>query len=266
MTAAVWIRRPSRAARIGYGALGVVGELLITLGLLIVAFLVWQLWWTDVVADRQQADVLSGLSWAVPADDGHGPSAGGRTGEAGGTGSGPAVVVPRHDEPPVATAPAHATTFATLRVPRWTGEPARPISEGTDKRTVLDVLGIGHYEGTAMPGGLGNFAIAGHRTTYGKPFNRIEELAVGDPLVVQTAQAWYVYRVTSTQVVGPSDVSVIAPVPGEPGAQPTARSITLTTCHPMYSARQRYIVHGELDYWAPVDGTSVPAELLGAAS
>ncbi len=258
MTSAVWTRRPSRAARVGYGALGVVGELLITFGLLIVAFLAWQLWWTDVVADRQQADVVSGLTWAVAADDEPGPSGGVRPT------SGPAVATPRHDEPPAETAPAHATTFATLQVPRWAGEPARPISEGTDKRTVLDVLGVGHYEGTAMPGEMGNFAIAGHRTTYGKPFNRIEELQVGDPLVVQTEHAWYVYRVTSTEVVTPSNVGVIAPVPGRPSEQPTARTITLTTCHPMFSARQRYIVHGELDYWAPVDGTSVPAELVAS--
>ena len=60
----------------------------------------------------------------------------------------------------------------------------------------------------------------------------------------------------------PSEVSVIAPVPGEPGAEPTERLITLTTCHPMFSARERFIVHGVLDYWAPTsDG--IPAELLG---
>ena len=61
-----------------------------------------------------------------------------------------------------------------------------------------------------------------------------------------------------------SQVDVIAPVPGDPGATPTERFITLTTCHPMFSARERFIVHGTLDYWAPVtDGT--PAELLGTA-
>ena len=114
--------------------------------------------------------------------------------------------------------PPHATTFATIQVPRWDGEPERPISQGTDRATVLDVLGVGHYDGTAMPGGVGNFAIAGHRTTYAKPFNRIAELQVGDPLVIRTTDnIWYVYRVTSTEIVAPSDVEVIAPVPDEPG-------------------------------------------------
>ena len=70
---------------------------------------------------------------------------------------------------------------------------------------MLDVLGVGHYEGTAMPGGIGNFAVAGHRTTYAKPFNRVEELQVGDPLVIRTTDnIWYVYRVTSTEIVAPS--------------------------------------------------------------
>jgi sortase A len=173
------------------------------------------------------------------------------------------VAQARHDDPPVLAEPPVATTFATLQVPRWTGEPARPISEGTDKKTVLDVLGIGHYPGTAMPGAIGNFAVAGHRTTFAKPFNRIAELQVGDALVVRTSDTWYVYAVTSTQIVLPSDVSVIAAVPGDPSATPTLRSITLTTCTPMFSASHRFIVHGVLKYWAPVlAGT--PAELLPA--
>ncbi|MBF0688069.1 MAG: class E sortase [Cellulomonas sp.] len=241
----------SRSARtprssVVYGVVGVVGELLITIGVLLLGFLVWQLWWTDVEGNAVQAEIVQDLGFEEPpateADDG--------------------VAEPRRDEPPVIDEPAHATSFATLQVPRWVGEQERPISQGTDRPTVLDVLGIGHYEGTAMPGGLGNFALAGHRVTFGKPFNRIEELQVGDPLVVRTADTWYVYRVTSTEVVMPADVRVIAPVPNEPGGEPTERYITLTTCHPMFSARERYVVHGVLDYWAPVaDGT--PSELLG---
>lgn len=253
--------RRSRTSRAVYGAIGVVGELLITLGVLLLAFLVWQLWWTDVEGNRAQAEVVRELPrMPVPT-----PTAAQETG--------PLVAAPRHGEPPVMAEPEYATTFATMQVPRWDGEPERPISEGTDKAEILDVLGVGHYVGTAMPGDVGNFAVAAHRTTYAKPFNRIEELEQGDAVVVRTAtgdggpgtDTWYVYRVTSTEVVLPSQVEVIAPVPGEPGAEPTERFITLTTCHPMFSARERYIVHGVLDYWAPVaDGT--PAELLEGAS
>lgn len=249
-------RRHSRQGRVGhvvYGIVGVIGELLITLGVLLFAFLVWQLWWTDVVGNRAQAEIVRELPFEpVPTAEPGAPA-------------GPIIAPPRRDEPPVMAEPAHATTFATIQVPRWAGEPERPISQGTDRATVLDVLGSGHYEGTAMPGGLGNFAVAGHRTTYAKPFNRVEELQVGDPLVIRTTDnIWYVYRVTSMEVVDPSNVGVIAPVPGDPGAVPTERMITLTTCHPMFSARERFIVHGVLDYWAPTsDG--IPAELVGGA-
>lgn len=231
-----------------YGAVGVVGELLITAGVLLLAFLAWQLWWTDVQGNRAQAAVVEELGWDTPAAA---PTE--------------APTEPAEDaEPPVLAEPALATTFATLQVPRWSGEPERPISQGIEKATVLDVLGIGHYPGTAMPGGVGNFAVAGHRATYGKPFNRIEELQVGDALVVRTQDTWFVYRVTSTEVVTPQDVRVIAPVPDDPSATPTERLITLTTCHPMFSARERYVVHGVLDHWSPVaDGT--PAELTGGA-
>ena len=256
--------RPVTAARVAYGALGVVGELLITAGVLLLGFLVWQLWWTDVVADREQQSIVELLPWDNPVpslDPGVGPDALTEP-----DGQPVRIAEPRHDEPPVDAEPSHATTFATIQVPRWDGVPAKPISEGTDKSGVLDKLGVGHYEGTAMPGAVGNFAIAGHRTTYGKPFNRIAELQVGDPIVVRTEHTWYVYKVTAIEIVAPSTVAVVAPVPDNPGAKPTARMITLTTCHPMFSAKQRYVVHGELDYWASADDGSVPAELAGAAS
>jgi sortase A len=251
------VRRPGRARHVLLGVVGVVGELMITAGVLLGGFVVWQLWWTDVEGDRAQARVVEQLDWEpvpvpVAAD---GPAA---------TDGPPPVAVPQTGEPPVPAEPSHATTFATMVVPRWDGEPERPISQGVDRATVLDTLGVGHYPGTAMPGAVGNFAVAAHRTTYGKPFNRVEELVAGDPVVVRTADTWYVYRVTGTAVVTPADVSVIAPNPADPGAEPTARTMTMTTCHPMFSARERYIVHLDLDYWAPTSGPA-PAELVGGA-
>lgn len=258
--------RPARrtsASSVALAGLGVVGELLITAGVLLLAFLVWQLWWTDVEGNRAQAEIVRNLDWAQAPTAA--PTGAPSAAPTPGATARPVIAAPRRDqEPPVEAEPGLLTTFATLQVPRWAGEPVRPVSEGVDKTTVLDVLGIGHYPGTAMPGAIGNFAMAGHRTTYAKPFNRVAELQVGDPIVVRTASTWYVYRVTSTEIVRPQDVEAIAPVPGKPGVAPTERSITLTTCHPMFSARQRFIVHGVLDYWAPVsDG--VPAEIAGGA-
>jgi sortase A len=232
----------------------VTGEALVTLGVVLGLFVAWELWWTDIGANRAQAEIVAGLGWedsAVTATPSPSPS----------SSDDPTPPVKRTDPPTVIAEPAHATTFATMYVPRWGDDYVRPVSQGTDKKGVLDPLGIGHYNGSAMPGGLGNFAVAAHRTTYGKPFARIEELVAGDAIVIRTEWVWYVYRVTSSAIVAPSNVGVIAPVPGQPGAAPDGRYITLTTCHPQYSAAERYIVHGELEYWMPsVSGT--PAEII----
>ncbi len=94
--------------------------------------------------------------------------------------------------------------------------------------------GPGHYPETALPGQLGNMVISGHRTTYGAPFYRLDELQVGDEIVVVDAVGSYQYKVTETKIVRPTDLGVIAP-------SSDAR-LTLTTCHPRFSARQRLIV------------------------
>ncbi|GAA1722929.1 class E sortase [Isoptericola hypogeus] len=229
------------------------GELCITAGVLLGLFVVWQLWWTDVQADRVHQQVLSELDWPDPGS--------------GQSDAGPAVAPERRGEPPVLKEPATGEVFAKLYVPRFGDDYVEPIAQGVDKATILDRLGIGHYPGTAMPGDLGNFSTAGHRTTYGKPYHQVADLQEGDPLVVRTAKTWYLYRVTTHEIVYPWDVEVISPIPGlepgEPVPELTQRLLTMTACHPMYSAAQRYIVHGELDYWAPVS-KGVPAELLDA--
>ncbi|MDM7855065.1 class E sortase [Cellulomonas alba] len=245
--------RPSRAHSIVFGTVGVIGELLITAGVLLFGFLAWQLWWTDVQGDKAQAQIVDDFATdPVPTTT---PTVAGEAARV-------KIATPRHDEPPVDKAPAHAVTFATVQVPRWHGIGAKPISEGIDRATVLNPKGVGHYPGTQMPGDVGNFATAGHRTTYGKPYHRIAELKVGDPIVIRTKTTWYVYRMVSKEIVYPNDVGVIAPVPDQPGKKPTKRMITMTSCTPMYSAAQRYVVHGELDYWAPIS-SGIPVELLG---
>ncbi len=231
-------------------------------GSLIALYVVWQLFYTDVTADREQTQVVEGLPWAyVPSVTAAG------NGSIGDPGSPGVIDLISDDEKqspdtaPVMDEPATGTTFATFYVPRWGANYVKPISEGVTRREVLDRLGIGHYPRTGMPGAFGNFAISAHRTTYGKPFNRIVELKLGDSLVVQTKDAWYVYHVTDHYIVQPTQVEVIAPLPGSASGAPDNHYITMTTCHPMYSAAQRYVVHGVLDYWAPV-GLGVPAEIV----
>jgi len=98
--------------------------------------------------------------------------------------------------------------------------------------------GPGHYPGTPLPGEAGNAAIAGHRTTYGAPFNRLDELKNGDSITVRTRAGTFRYEVSSSSIVSPSEVSVLDPTPDN--------RLTLTTCNPKYSAAQRLIIVASL--------------------
>ena len=204
--------RPARRA-IDHG-LSILGEILITAGVVLGLFVVWQLFYTDVQSGRTQSAALDELTFPERPR----VAAGTDTGETAQP-EAPALVELIPDElkvyspngAPVLGKQSEATTFGALHVPRWGYDYVKPISEGTSRARVLDALGIGHYSDTAMPGDVGNFSIAGHRTTYGKPFTDIQTLEKGDALVVQTDSAWYVYRVTSTEIVQPSYIAAIAP-------------------------------------------------------
>lgn len=216
--------------RIIRGLPGLLGEVLITVGAMLVLFVGWQLWWTDVVADADADKVVTTLQrefvdpgWARPGQV--------KLGDA----------------------------YAIIRVPRFGPKFARPLYEGTD--TGVLQRGIGHYVATAAPGQVGNFAMAGHRTTYGKPFNKINRLANGDVVLVETADTYYVYRVSGHQIVAPAQVSVLLPVPDRPGVGATVATLTMTSCEPEYSARQRYVVHAELDRKYP-RSHGIPPEVL----
>ncbi|HEU0100728.1 MAG TPA: class E sortase [Mycobacteriales bacterium] len=214
------------------------GELMITAGLLLLLFVAWQLWWTDVEANRAQSAITDGLheDWQeVPAPREPTPE--------------PPVPVD-YGPPPEVPGPTEGEAFAIVHVPRFgAGFQPRPVVEGTSLRLLED--GVGHYARTALPGQVGNVALAGHRVTYGRPFHRIAELAPGDAVVLETADAWYTYRMRSSTIVTPDRVDVVEPVPEQPGAEPTERLLTLTACHPMYSARQRYVVYAVLESWQP---------------
>lgn len=231
-------RRPSAGTR----AVGVLGELLITSGVVVALFVVWQVYWTDVEGARAASTAVVAFEEELPDS----PEQSG---------------IEQTGEPPEEVAPGNGETFASMYVPRWGSAWEFPVAEGVGTADVLDAGFVGHYPTSQMPGEVGNVALAGHRQTYGKPFRQVEELEVGDPIIVQTAQAWYVYRVTESQIVLPSQIEVIAPNPADPDAEATERMITLTTCHPLWSVAQRWIVHGELDYWVDrADGR--PAALL----
>jgi sortase A len=192
------------------------GELCITAGLVMLLFVAYELWGTGAYTSNQQDQLSKQLDkqWNAKRTI--------TTSEKVHLGQG----------------------LALIRIPRLGKSYHYVVIEGV---TVADLRkGPGHYPGTAMPGGIGNFVVSGHRTTYAAPFNRVDELRDGDKILVDTRDKQYIYRVTDEKVVKPTEVDVAEPVPFHAGAKPTKRLITLTTCHPKYSASHRLVVFGEL--------------------
>jgi len=214
-----------------------VGQLLVTAGLVVMLFVFYEVYVTDFLNDRTQGQLSDEIheQWdAAPATD------------------------PAADQ----VAPPVGQPVAVVHIPRLGEDYEKVVLEGTTEDELSQ--GPGHYVGSALPGQQGNVALAGHRVGKGSPFLDADQLLPGDPIVVETASSWYVYRVLGTpgttdygidangvpgqQIVTPDQVDVIAPVPGGPAdVAPAGAYLTLTTCHPKYSARQRLIVHAVLD-------------------
>ena len=154
----------------------------------------------------------------------------------------------------VQTAPAQGTVIATLRIPRFGAEYAEPIGEGIGEAAVLNKM-IGHFPGTAMPREPGNFALAGHRVTYGKPFNLIGSLVVGDPIVVETAEGQYLYRFRTSEYVQPSAIDVTYPVPRQDVSVNPESVITFVACNPLFSTKERIIAYGVFESFTPTAAT-----------
>ena len=193
------------------------GELLITAGFLVLLFVVYQLVWTNVQADREAARETSALQeqWVEQP-------------------------TPKEFARPLRQGKA----FALMYIPRLGKKFEVPVVQGVS----LDDLakGVGHYPQSALPGRVGNFAVAGHRATNGEPFAYLDQLRAGDVVVVETSTKWYTYVVDDGYIVAPTQVEVVAPVPNDPQAVPTERLLTLTTCNPRWDSYERLIFNGVL--------------------
>jgi sortase A len=203
-----------------------VGELFITVGLVLLLFCVYELVWTNIEANQAQGKVSDTLrqQWAHQGSD-----------QPNGT-----VRLSKSD---------FGKGFAFLHIPRLGRKFSKPVVQGVSLPDLS--RGVGHYPSTALPGEVGNFAVAGHRATNGEPFAHLDLVKVGDSLVVETRVTWFVYVVDKVQIVQPTDVWVIEPVPGKPKEQPTRQLITLTTCNPRWASTQRLIVFGHLTATQP---------------
>ncbi|KUN81833.1 class E sortase [Streptomyces griseoruber] len=205
-------------------------ELCITVGAVIVLFVVYALFWTGVRADRAMGDQIDDLheQWATrqPA--------------------------PRASTPAPPTPYRNGQPFAVMYIPRLGFTWNKPVLEGTGTGTLKK--GLGHYTGTARLGQPGNFSVAGHRRTYGDPFKDFPRLRRGDAVVLTDGTTWFTYRIDKGPYkTVPSDVEVIDAVPRKSGYTRPGRYLTLTTCDPEWGHSHRLIVWAHLDSTQPVE-------------
>lgn len=213
--------------------LGVAGKLLIIAGVLVLGFVGFQLWGTKFEESRGQSQLTEDLASNLGSTDSATVDLSQLNKEL--------AKVDTQTAPPT-EAPPEGDPVGIINIPKI--DLQRVIVEGVAKADLKK--GPGHYPGTPLPGQAGNSAIAGHRTTYGAPFNRIDELVPGDEISITTPQGEFTYVVIPAPgqtdqawyTVDPSQVEVLADV-GD-------NRITLTACHPKYSAKQRIIVAATL--------------------
>ncbi|MEB3965901.1 class E sortase [Streptomyces kunmingensis] len=219
-------------------------ELCITVGAVIVLFVVYVLFWTGVKADSAMDRQIDDLQdqWAKRPVATGSPS----------TPSSPGSGAPADASPPKPAAYKDGKPFALMYIPRLGFTWNKPVLEDTKVGTLKK--GLGHYSGTAQLGQKGNFAVAGHRRTYGDPFKDFPKLRPGDAVVLTDGTTWFTYRIDSGPYKTlPSDVAVVDPVPRKSGYQEPGRYLTLTTCEPEWGHSHRLIVWAHLDATQPVE-------------
>lgn len=206
-----------------------IGRVFMAVGTLMLLFVAFELWGTGISEARSQKDLKTEfrhtLAKTPPPDETH-----------------------SLDPPAMPTGSA----IATIKIPKIGVE--KTVVQGVGVEDLKK--GPGHYPNTPMPGQSGNAAIAGHRTTYGAPFYNLDQLKPADPILVTTVQGSFRYEVMDTQIVKPSQVTVLDNTPDN--------RLTLTTCHPRFSASSRMVITAKLIGVAlpapPADAT--PAQAL----
>ncbi len=235
-------RRPAKPRRRAT-VTGVLGELLLTAGVVTLLFAGWQMWISPeqrlaesnaegaTLSAQWDADMLQGTGpWATP------PPADAPAGEI-----------------PVPARPVGTEVFANMLIPRFGADYSVNIAGGTTRPETLDLGRIGLYETSRIPGEIGNFSVAGHRTSLRSTaaFRYIDTLRLNDAIVVETAEGWYTYRFRSLEYVPPSRVEVLADIPQMPGVPANGSYITLTACSPLYMIDERIIAYGVFEGFQP---------------
>ncbi|WP_435383873.1 class E sortase [Corynebacterium fournieri] len=244
----------------------VIGELLLTIGVVLLLFAFYESFWTNIASHRMQDEAQTRLEeqWVNPRQA--------KTGQLG-------------------------DAFAKMYIPAFGQDYQFAIIEGVQEHQLL--TGPGHYPGTQLPGQDGNFAVAGHRVGKGAPFNDLGALKACDAVVVETQTEWVTYRVLpmaqdpagrrgegagclpgqlnervaagdyagvlGREITLPGDIEVVNPIPGnrstkvEPGMEGL---ITLTTCHPQFSNAERMIIHAVRTEVTPKDSSGAVPDAM----
>ena len=225
--------RPTRQRR-PISPLTVLGVILLAAGLACLGWVGWQYFGTTIVSKQEAAREISNLeaSWREPV-----PA--------------PTSEPPADPGTPGATAPPAAPEKGTaqwlLRIPALGDDWEWPVVAGVEDADLK--RGVGWYPGTAQPGDVGNFALAGHRITHGEPFRRMLELDIGDVVIVETSSATWTYELVVAPgmlTVQDTETWVLDPVPGKKDVQPSEALITLTTCEDLFHSPDRSVAFGKL--------------------
>jgi sortase A len=198
----------------------IVGELLVTLGVLVALFAGYEVFVQDEVVAASQTKLAQQFGHEVKKQK---------------------FVDPEK-------AQSLGQIFGRMYVPRFGSDWTRLVAEGTRWHPVLNEIGVGHYTRSALPGTAGNFAVAAHRGGFGGAFKNIHRLQDGDRVYLETNHYWYVYKYLQTKIVDPTDISVLDSVPFElDGSHVGGKYMTMTSCTPIFVNTQRIIVWLELD-------------------
>lgn len=193
-----------------------VAELLLTAGVLLAALAFYLLVWTNVQTAAAQDDLLEEFRSQQQADQ---PSGGDATRKAG-------------------------DGLNVMHAPRLGKDWEWVVVEGVDMSDLNKAPG--HFPETALPGQVGNYAVAGHRATHGEPFADLDRLVEGDKIYLESADGWFTYQVTWSRIIAPTHTEILAPVAGKPGQKAQARTMTLVTCHPRWGSTERLVVGAQL--------------------
>ena len=198
---------PSPRTRIWLGTLDVVGRALIALGVLLLAFVAYQLWGTGIAESRAQDTLATEFESVV------------------------------QNTPTQTTTPLYGDVISQIQIPRIDVD--KFVVAGVDAKSLQK--GPGLFPGSPLAGQLGNVAITGHRTTYGAPFSRINEMTIGDEIIVTTSDGEFTYIVNAEPfIVAPTQIEVAQTT------DPNSAILTLISCHPKWTSEQRIVVTADL--------------------